>query len=101
MPNNTKLTQGDLKLLEREMAQRLLASTVPARLAYVATDGTPRVLPTWFHWTGEELVMATFVAAPHMRRPAARLKALQANPNVAVKLTRKAFLPTCSSCGGE
>ena len=56
MPDNRKLPQGDLRLLESEAAKRLLASTVPARLAYVAADGTPRVLPTWFHWTGEELV---------------------------------------------
>jgi hypothetical protein len=27
------------------------------------TDGTPRVMPTWFHWTGEELVTPTFLAA--------------------------------------
>jgi hypothetical protein len=82
----TKLPQGDLTLLESDVAKRLLASSIPARFAYVALDGTPRVLPTWFHWTGEELVMPTFVSAPHIRRPAARLKALRANPNVAVTI---------------
>jgi hypothetical protein len=75
------------------MAKNLLASTIPARFAYVAADGTPRVLPTWFHWTGEELVMPTFVAAPHIRRPAARLKALWANPNVAVTIDTERFPP--------
>ncbi|MCK9921380.1 hypothetical protein MXD61_05635 [Frankia sp. AgPm24] len=40
-------------------ARTPLASTIPARFAYVALDGTPRVVPTWFHWTGEELVTLT------------------------------------------
>ena len=57
------LPQGDLGLLETEVARRLLASTLPARVAYVAIDGTPRVVPTWFHWNGEELVMSTFISA--------------------------------------
>jgi hypothetical protein len=71
----------------------LLASNLPARFAYVAADGTPRVLPSWFHWTGEELVMPTFIAAPHILRPAARLKALRANPNVAVTIDTENFPP--------
>lgn len=49
MADKLKLPQGDRRLLESEMAQRLLTSTIPARLAYLALDGTPRVLPTWFH----------------------------------------------------
>ena len=57
------LPQGDLRLLDTPVAVRLLASATPARLAYVAEDGTPRVVPTWFHWNGEELVMPTFYAA--------------------------------------
>ena len=93
MSDNMKLPQGDLRLLESDLAKRLLASTVPARFAYVAADGTPRVLPTWFHWTGEELVMPTFVAAPHIRRAAARIKALRANPNVAVTIDTENFPP--------
>jgi len=88
-----KLSQGDLTLLERDIAKRLLASSIPARFAYVASDDTPRVLPTWFHWTGEELVMPTFVAAPHIRHAAARLKALRANPNVAITIDTESFPP--------
>ncbi len=87
------LPQGDLRLLESDVAKRLLASTVPARLAYTATDGTPRVLPTWFHWTGDELVMPTFVAAPHVRRPAGRLGALRSRPDVAVTIDTEGFPP--------
>lgn len=65
------LPQGNLGLLHSDLATRLLTSTIPARFAYIARDGTPRVMPTWFHWTGEELVMPTFVSAPHVRHPAA------------------------------
>jgi hypothetical protein len=101
MPDNMKLSQGDLRLLESDIAKRLLASTVPARFAYVAADGTPRVLPTWFHWTGEELVMPTFVAAPHIRHAAARIKALRANPNVAVTIDTENFPPNVLLIRGQ
>jgi hypothetical protein len=45
-------SQGDLELLNDPVARRLLASPVPARLAYTWTDGTPRVVPIGFHWNG-------------------------------------------------
>ena len=85
--------QGDLRLLETDQARRLLAEPLPARYAYTARDGTPRVLPSWFHWTGDELVMPTFLAAPHVRRPARRLVALRSNPDVAVTIDTEAFPP--------
>ncbi len=56
--------QGDLALLEHPVAQRRLQSTAPARLAYVWTDGTPRVVPIGFHWNGTELVLGTPTDAP-------------------------------------
>jgi hypothetical protein len=87
------LPQGDLHLLESDLARRLLASTVPARFAFTWTDGTPRVLPTWFHWTGEELVMPTFLAAPHVRHAAARVRVLRANPAVAITIDTDTFPP--------
>jgi hypothetical protein len=87
------LPQGDLRLLESDVARRLLDSTIPARVAYLARDGTPRVVPTWFHWTTEELVMPTFLAAPHVRHAAARLAALRANPQVAVTIDTDSFPP--------
>ena len=58
--------QGDLALLDDPVAQRLLQSTIPARLAYTWTDGTPRVVPIGFHWNGAEIVLGTFPAAPKM-----------------------------------
>ena len=36
-------------VMEDPVARRLLASANPARLAYVARDGTPRVGPVGFH----------------------------------------------------
>lgn len=89
----TDLPQGDLGLLDSEVARELLGSAVPARMAYVAQDGTPRVVPSWFHWTGEELVMPTFLSAPHVQRPARRLEALRANPAVAVSIDTDSFPP--------
>jgi hypothetical protein len=80
------LPQGDLRLLENDTARRLLGSALPARFAYLALDGTPRVIPTWFHWTGEELVMPTFIAAPHVKRPAARIRVLREHPDVAITI---------------
>lgn len=59
--------QGSLALLEDDVAQRLLRSPLPARLAYSWTDGSPRVVPIGFHWNGEELVFGTPPEAPKMR----------------------------------
>ncbi len=87
------LPQGDLRLLETDLAHGLLRSTIPARMAYTAQDGTPRVVPTWFHWGGDELVMATFLAAPHVAGPARRVPALRAHPDVAVTIDTEDFPP--------
>lgn len=46
------------------VAARLLRSTIPARLSYVWKDGTPRVVPMWFHWTGEDFLMGAPPNAP-------------------------------------
>jgi hypothetical protein len=82
------IPQGDLRLLDTDIAQRLLHSKIPVRLAYLAIDGTPRVMSSWFVWTGEELVMATYIYCPPMgiERPARRLRALRTNPQVAVTI---------------
>jgi hypothetical protein len=95
------MKQGDLRLLETDTAQRLLWSRIPARFAYLATDGTPRVLATWFHWTGEVLAMPTFLAAPHVRHPAGRLQALRANSDVAVTIDTETFPPEVLTIRGR
>jgi Pyridoxamine 5'-phosphate oxidase len=79
MPTQTAVPQGDVRLLDSDVARRLLASTELARLAYVAADGTPRVMPMLFHWTGEELVMSTFAGA-------SKIAALRARPDVAITI---------------
>src|SRR6266700_290096 len=73
------VTQGDLGLLQHPAAQELLESKIPARLAYVWTDGSPRVIPIWFHWNGKEVVMGTPPKAP-------KLKALAKNSKVAITI---------------
>ncbi len=59
--------QGSLALLDDPVAQRLLQSTLPARLAYNWRDGTPRVVPIGFHWNGTEIVLGTPPDAPKMK----------------------------------
>ena len=76
--------QGDLSLLEHPAAQELLNSKIPARVAYVWTDGTPRVVPIWFHWNGSEIVMASPPKAP-------KLKALAKNPKVSLTIDDNTF----------
>src|SRR5215475_7870945 len=76
--------QGDLSLLQQPAAQELLQSKIPARVAYVWTDGTPRVVPIWFHWNGREIVMASPPKAP-------KLKALKKNPKVAITIDDNTF----------
>jgi hypothetical protein len=80
------LPQGDVGLLDSDVATRLLASTELARVAYVAADGTPRVFPMLFHWTGAEVVMSTFAGAR-------KIAALRARPDVAITIDRPSTPP--------
>ena len=61
------MTNGGASLMDDPVAQELLRSRIPARLAYTWKDGTPRVVPIWFHWTGEELVFASPSNAPKVK----------------------------------
>jgi nitroimidazol reductase NimA-like FMN-containing flavoprotein (pyridoxamine 5'-phosphate oxidase superfamily) len=58
-------------------AQELLASTSAAHLSYIGRDGTPRVIPVGYFWTGDEFVMATAPTSP-------KVTALRAHPQVAL-----------------
>jgi nitroimidazol reductase NimA-like FMN-containing flavoprotein (pyridoxamine 5'-phosphate oxidase superfamily) len=49
------------------IAQDLLLSAIPARLAYVWRDGTPRFVPMWFHWTGQQFLMGAPPNAPKIK----------------------------------
>jgi len=62
-----------------EVAQRLLNSPIMARLAYTWRDGTPRVVPMWFHWTGQDILMGAPPNSPKM-------KVLTERPQVAVSI---------------
>ena len=95
------LDQGDLRLLDTELAQRLLTSTIPARYAYTAVDGTPRIVASWFVWTGEELVLPTFIAAPHISHAAFRVRALRASPDVAITIDTESSPPEVLSIRGK
>lgn len=75
------IPQGDLRLLDDPIAQRLLHSTELGHLAYVARDGEPRVIPIGFVWNGEVVMMATFARSP-------KINALRARPTVALTIDR-------------
>src|SRR6266536_6665053 len=76
--------QGSLDLLNDPVAQDMLHSAIPDRLAYVWPDGTPRVVPVWFHWNGSELIVVTPPKAP-------KLKALIKNPKVSLTIDDNTF----------
>ena len=78
------MDQGDIALLNDPVARQLLISTIPARLAYSWTDGTPRVVPVWFEWDGTHIVLGSPARAP-------KLKALRAHPAVALTIDDNAF----------
>jgi hypothetical protein len=80
------LAQGDLRLLSHPVAERLLNSAELGRLGYVALDGTPRVIPIGFLWTGSEVISATFRGSP-------KLRALRRRPTVALTIDRHAMPP--------
>ena len=71
--------QRNLDLLNEPVALELLRSAIPARLGYVALDGTPRVVPIWFHWNGKQIVLGTPPTAP-------KVQSLQKNPAVALSI---------------
>lgn len=66
-------------LLNDPVAQALIGSANPARLAYIALDGTPRVVPVGFDWDGSRFVIGTVPGSPKVR-------ALQTNPTVALTI---------------
>ena len=76
--------KGDPALLNDPVAQELLHSTIPARLAYIGRDGTPRVVPVWFHWNGEEIVLGSPPKAP-------KVSVLPYHPRVALTIDTDAW----------
>ncbi|WP_280467299.1 pyridoxamine 5'-phosphate oxidase family protein [Nocardia cyriacigeorgica] len=73
------------EILERPLSQELLARDL-TRLAYVATDGTPRNIPIGFTWNGSQIVLCTSTNAP-------KLAALRRNPQVALTIDTEVHPP--------
>jgi nitroimidazol reductase NimA-like FMN-containing flavoprotein (pyridoxamine 5'-phosphate oxidase superfamily) len=73
------------EVLNRPISQELLARDL-TRLAYVATDGTPRNVPIAFTWNGSTIVMCTSKNAP-------KLPALRRNPMVALTIDTEVHPP--------
>jgi hypothetical protein len=73
------------EVLNRPISQELLARDL-TRLAYIAKDGTPRVVPIGFTWNGAEIVMCTSKNAP-------KLRALGKNPMVALTIDTEVHPP--------
>ncbi len=65
--------------LDDEIIAGLLAGPNLARLAYIGRDGRPRVVPIWFAYADDEIVMVTGPKADKVR-------ALAENPAVALTI---------------
>jgi hypothetical protein len=83
-----------IALMNDPVAQELVTAPVHARLAYSARDGSPRVIPIGYTWDGEDFVMASPVNAP-------KVKALAANPKVALTVDTDRFPPHVLLVRGE
>lgn len=74
------------RVMNDPLAQELIGSRIPARLAYTGSDGFPRVVPVGFHWNGAEIVVCTPTNA-------AKVPALTANPKVALTIDNETLPP--------
>jgi hypothetical protein len=81
------------EMLKKPISQEMLNRDL-ARLAYVATDGTPRVVPIGFTWNGSEVVMCTSTNAP-------KLGSLRRNPAVALTIDTEVHPPTILLIRGQ
>jgi len=86
-------TRDVAEILKKPISQEMLNRDV-ARLAYVAKDGTPRVVPIGFTWNGSEVVMCTATNAP-------KLVSLRRNPAVALTIDTEVHPPTILLLRGE
>jgi hypothetical protein len=75
-----------MEVLNRPLSRELMRSEIPARLAYTGRDGAPQVIPVAYFWNGEEFVVCT---PPN----AAKVRALEADPRVALTIDTNAFPP--------
>jgi Pyridoxamine 5'-phosphate oxidase len=73
-------------VLKDPLAQELMASSIPARLAYTGEDERPRVIPIGFLWDGTHFIVCTLPGSPKVR-------ALALRPEVALTIDTVAFPP--------
>lgn len=78
--------QDVIKVMTDPIAQELLGSAIPIRLAYTGLDGYPRAIPLAFHWDGERIISCTVPDSPKMR-------ALEASPKVALTIDTEGWGP--------
>lgn len=72
-------------VLGKPLSQEMLKRDI-ARLAYVAGDGSPRVVPIGIFWNGTQIVMCTSTNAP-------KLASLRKNPAVALTIDTESHPP--------
>lgn len=66
-------------VLAEPLAATLMRARIPARLAYIGTDGNPRVVPVGFHWSGSAFILGTATTTP-------KVAAIRQHPNVALTI---------------
>lgn len=73
-------------VLDDPVAQRVLDTCPVARLAYTGLDGKPRAIPIGYFFTGRDFLMFTVPFS-------AKVRALRANPDVALTIDTEDFPP--------
>jgi nitroimidazol reductase NimA-like FMN-containing flavoprotein (pyridoxamine 5'-phosphate oxidase superfamily) len=73
------------EVLSQQLSQELFKRDL-ARLAFVAKDGTPRVLPIAIFWNATEIVMCT-------SKNARKVAALERDPDVALTIDTEVHRP--------
>jgi hypothetical protein len=73
-------------VMGKPISQDLLASGIPARVAYVGIDGDPRVVPIGFHWNGSQILLFTVPKS-------AKVRALRQNRRVAITIDTQSYPP--------
>ena len=81
------------EVLDKATSRKMLERDI-VRLAYVAKDGTPRVVPIGFTWNGSEVVMCTTPNAP-------KVVSLRRNPAVALTVDTEVHPPKILLLRGE
>ncbi len=82
------------EVLRHPLSRQLLASSIPARLAYMGVDGDPRVVPVGFLWKAGRIVVGTVPSS-------AKVRALQHNSRVALTIDTQDFPPNVLLVRGE